>query len=336
MAIHTNTEYEKKSVLTEHSEHDYSRGYNDKNHIVFMDNDTLIAAERYQCIAWNIKTGTQLWKQDIRMGCYNIAVATQYADMFVYSDGNYSLNICNSKTGEVFQMFKRNEEHQRYNIIDLAFEPNSSTFAIGNGDGTITFMDAFGQYEPYTIRDIGAVISLTWSPDGKIIAMANGEGTVKVFNLYTQVVLNTYETVKYSSRVRYWIGIGSLIPFRINTIAYRPNGGRITAGHLAIGTNDGNITIWESICLRGETRKLHTLSGHTKGIVSLAWGPYGTILASAQRTNENIRLWNADNGENFAILQGTSFVDSLSFSPDGRTLASIDFLGTVTVWERAD
>ena len=271
MAIYTNTEYVKKMMLAESSEQDYSRSYKDKNRIAFVDNDTLIAAEKYQCIAWNIKTGTQLWKQDIKMGCYNIAVPTQYADMFVYSDGNYSLNICNSKTGEVFQVFKRGKEHQRYEVIDLAFEPNSSTFAIGNGDGTITFMDVFEQYEPYTIRDMGAVISLTWSPDGKIIAIANVAGTVKVFNLYTQVVLNTYETVKYSSHIRYWIGIGSLIPFRISTLAYRPNGGRITAGHLASGTHDGNITIWESICLLGKTRKLHTLSGHTKEIVSLAW-----------------------------------------------------------------
>ena len=335
MPIYTNTEYIKKMTLTEHSEHDYSPCYNDKMHIAFADNDTLIAAEKYQCIAWNVKTGTQLWKQDTTLGCYNIAVSL-HDSVFVYSDGEYSLNICDTKTGKVFQVFRRDEEHKFCKIIDLAFEPNSSIFAIGNADETITFMDVFGLYTPHTIRGIGEVTSLAWSPYGKIIAFANAIGTVKVFNLYTSVYPNDFETIKYGTRIRYLMGFGSLIPNRISTIALRPDGGRITAGHLASGSYDGTITIWESILLLGETRKLHTLSGHTDKIVSLAWSPNGTILASVQSVNGNIRLWNADNGENFAILQGTSIVDSLSFSPDGRTLASGGISGTVTIWERAD
>ena len=336
MPIYTNTEYIKKMTLTEHSEHDYSPHYNDKMHIAFADNDTLIAAEKYQCIAWNVKTGTQLWKQDIALGCYNIAVQSHDSGHFVYSDGNYSLNICDTKTGEVFQVFKRDEKQESCKIIDLAFEPNSNIFAIANADETITFMDAFRQYIPFTIGNQGVVTSLTWSPNGKIIAIANERGTVEVLNLYTRVVPNDFETIKYGTRIRYLMGFGSLIPNRINAIAFRPDGGRITAGHLASGSNDGTITIWESILRRGETRKLHTLLGHTDKIVSLAWSPNGTILASVDSANSNIRLWNADYGENFAILQGTSIANSLSFNPDGRTLASGGISGTVTIWERAD
>lgn len=328
MPIYTNTEYIKKMTLTEHSEHDYSPRYNDKMHIAFAGNDTLIAAGTYLCIAWNVKTGTQLWKQETPYGCYNIAVPSHDSSLFVYSDGNYSLNICNTKTGEVFQVFKRDEEHKVNKIIDLVFEPNSYIFAVGNADATITFMDALGQYIPHTIRGIGEVTALAWSPYGKIIAFANARGIVNVFNLYTRVFLNDFETINYGTRIRYLMGFGSLIPYRISTIAL--------AGHLASGSYDGTITIWESILRRGETRKLHTLLGHTDKIESLAWRPNGTILASAQSANGNIRLWNADNGENFAILQGTSFVDSLSFSPDGRTLASGGFSGTVTVWEQVD
>ena len=335
MPIYTNIEYNKKMTLTEDSGHDSAPRYNGKTNIAFVGNDALIAAEEYQCIAWNVKTGTQLWKQDTKSGCYNIAVPHD-PFIFAYSDGHYSLNICDTNTGKVYQVRERDTEHKYTKIIDLAFEPNSYIVAIGNNDRTITFMDAFGQYPPYTISDIGAVTSLTWSPYGGIIAIANEAGTVKVFNLDTGVILNTFETIKYSSRIRYLMGIGSLIPYRISTIAFRPDGGRITAGHLASGSYDGNITIWESIRLLGKTQKLHTLLGHTGEIVSLAWSPNGTILASAQIANENIRLWNADNGENFAILQGTSIVYSLAFSPDGRTLASGGLSGIVTIWERAD
>ena len=191
-------------------------------------------------------------------------------------------------------------------------------------------MDAWGQYRPHTIRhDLGT--SLTWNPLGTIIAIAHEVGTVSVFNHDTRVFLNTFETVKYGSRIRYWMGIRSSIPHRISTIAF--NG----PGHLAIGTYGGNITIWESIWdpFIVKTGKLRALLGHTREIVSLAWAN-GTVLASAERSNGNIRLWDANKGENFAILQGQSSIDSLSFSPDGRTLASGDDLGTVTIWERTD
>lgn len=336
MRIYTNTEFRKKTVLKGLSESESSYSYQNKTKIAFVDDDTLIAADTYRCIAWDLKTGTQLWKQDITLGCYNIAVPSQNAAVFVYSDGNYDINVCDIENGKLCQVFRSDEEYKYCKVIDLAFEPKSSIFAIANGDDTITFMDAYGMYEPRTIRDIGVFTSFTWSPYGKIIAYANELGTVKVLNLYTGIYLNTFQTLKYGTRIRQHMGIGDLSPSRINTIAFRPDGGRITAGHLAIGSYDGSITIWGPIQIFGETRKLHTLLGHTEKIAALAWSPNGTILASAQSYNGNIRLWNADNGENFAILSGLSSVDSLSFSPNGRTLASSDILGAVTIWELTD
>ena len=78
---------------------------------------------------------------------------------------------------------------------------------------------------------------------------------------------------------------------------------------------------------------LKTLTGHTKGVLSVSFSPDGKMLTSGSR-DETVRLWDAETGEALNLLTGhTSWVGSVSFSPAGQTLASGSLDGTVRLWD---
>jgi WD40 repeat protein len=86
----------------------------------------------------------------------------------------------------------------------------------------------------------------------------------------------------------------------------------------------------------------------TCGVTSVAFSPNGSSLASGE-LNGNVSLWNTKTGDLIATLPGqadepcygtepqpldpSSAVQAVSFSPDGRLLASQDGYGVVRVWQ---
>ena len=66
----------------------------------------------------------------------------------------------------------------------------------------------------------------------------------------------------------------------------------------------------------------------------MSLSPDGTILASASAWDDTIRLWDASTLTPIATLKGhTSNVDCVSFSPDGKTLASGARDRTIKLWD---
>ncbi len=112
----------------------------------------------------------------------------------------------------------------------------------------------------------------------------------------------------------------------ITSVSWIKDGGN----HLAIGTSMNTVQLWDAS--RGA--QVRTMGGHSARIGSLAWN--GCILSSGSRdttiVNHDVRVAN----HHVATLRGHSQeVCGLSWSPDGRTLASGSNDNSVALWDAA-
>lgn len=178
-----------------------------------------------------------------------------------------------------------------------------------------------------------------FSPDGEMLACL-AEDAVWVFDLASQKL----SVLKPSA-----------MPLEVAFLA----------GHLAITTNRRCVELWKL----GAYQKVGTLEGHGNlaisrdGLVASS-GEYETIkvwdgttlqelatfeaeqvrdlvfsvcgwLASCSY-NREIKLWDVATGTEVATLEGHLYwVNSLAFSPDGKTLASGSFDETIKLWDMA-
>jgi WD40 repeat protein len=95
----------------------------------------------------------------------------------------------------------------------------------------------------------------------------------------------------------------------------------------------GEICLWD---LSGrKPRPRARLADHEYGVISVAFSPDGTNLASGG-FDRVVKLWGVEAGLAWATLAGhEGWVAAVAFSPDGATLASGSHDQTVKLWDTA-
>ncbi len=153
-----------------------------------------------------------------------------------------------------------------------------------------------------------SVNSIAFSPDGRFIASGSDSGAIQMWDAQTGQIVTTF--MGHTNTVY--------------SVAFSPNGQM-----LASGSWDGTIRLWN--VQTGQTLIILRSLSPTD---SLAFNPNGNTLASGS-WNANMQLWDVRTGQIISTGQDNSnrLTRTVAFSPDGRILASDDFIDkSVRLW----
>ncbi|MFC1713748.1 sigma-70 family RNA polymerase sigma factor [Candidatus Poribacteria bacterium] len=157
---------------------------------------------------------------------------------------------------------------------------------------------------------------MTYSPDGKLIAISGGVG------------IWLYDAADMTE-----VGLLQRHNSPVGSIDFSPDGKLLAS----TGWEDRTIRIWDVEA----QEQIGVIGGQKDFMGSVLFSPDGKLLAliggyDRQNTYEPaVRLWDVETRKNVAVMEGHEKgkqVYSLSFSPDGKLLATASMDRTARVW----
>lgn len=199
----------------------------------------------------------------------------------------------------------------------IAFAPDGTTLAVGSGRlggaiGSVELWDTMTG-EPLTVlgEDIGSVQALEFSADGTTLASVSWSGTLKYYLWEVSTGREVLSFTKAKGR----------IPLSKSAVVLSQ------APHSIASSDRDTVKIWDVA-----TQELRQAFAAADGnpTLALAFSPDGKTLAGSYQT---VRLWDTETGNELSELDRHSYeVSIMTFSPDGRILASGDTGGKVILW----
>ena len=226
----------------------------------------------------------------------------------------------------------------RSRLNAIAFSPDGVLLGTAGEEGSVRLWDVASRKE-LTSFQLGAgskgVLSLALSPVGKRVAATGNSGT-KVWNFETERIdyadqesgealvflPDGVRLILASARGIFRIDLSNgekirLTRQRSETVAVSPDGKTLATAWGSTGPSESDVLLWSA----SDARRLCALKGHDQGVLSLAFSPDGTRLASAGY-GSYVKIWNVSAcNEHTTLPERAGLVNSLKFSPDGRTLA---------------
>ncbi|HEY8269338.1 MAG TPA: AAA family ATPase [Pseudobdellovibrionaceae bacterium] len=219
--------------------------------------------------------------------------------------------------GNPIQTVLEKPQNQRLNVINVSFSPDGNYIAMAMAGGGVELRKITGEQLPgrFTGHQ-GWIMGMNFSVDEKLLATAGDGDTIRLWKL-------SGEQVK---EIRAHQG-------ETMSVSLSPDGNLV-----ASAGNDGTIRLWD---LQSK-EEIAKFAGHQGKVLGVSFSPDGNFLATAG-TDGTIRLWTLS-GEQMAQFIGYSSGLSseatggafgslgMTFSPDGRQIATAEDNGGARLW----
>lgn len=199
-------------------------------------------------------------------------------------------------------------------VLDLCFSPDGRELVSTSREQTRPCSTQDGTQLHWESLAQSPGVTLAWAP-GSALAVGRGDGIIQVLDVATRQV-----EASLSGHVS-----------KLSRLAWSSDG-----FSLASCGNDPRVLLWVDKTRSQAPRTDHLVGtlemGHRGSIVDLAWMPRSPVLATAGQ-DWSLRIWDTQQSRPVVVLQSHSdAVIGVSFSFDGRLLASKSLDGTVRLF----
>lgn len=184
-----------------------------------------------------------------------------------------------------------------------SFSPDGSRVVTTCNGSIARVWDTRSEKTLLTLRDgTAAVTAVAYAPNGKNILAGYADGTARLWDARSGALLRVLRG--HSDAISY--------------VTFSPDGSRI-----ATASFDATARVW-----REDTGTLlAVLVGHTDRVTAVAFSPDGALVATAS-LDRTVRIWDAATGAELLQLDGGYALNAATFSPDGRSILTINPTGT--------
>jgi WD40 repeat protein len=290
---------------------------------------------------WDVSTGQSLRTFS---GKINFTSGVSFSP-----DGRYVATATDSGTAQLWDVSSgkvvRNLIGHRREVRSMSFSPNGLVLATGGYDNTIKLWDlSNGKVIKNLVGHSRELWSVKFSPNGQILASGSADNTAKLWDVSTGKVVKTLighqgevRSVFFSpdgqalitgsedNSAKLWnVSSGKVTKTFVNQSSVIRKAAFSSNGKTAItwGVFD-TIEIWDI----ASGKIIKTFSGHLNKIYRLTFSHDGKLLATVANT---VRIWDVLSGKLLNTVPGKQ---TASFSPDGRTLATVGFDDSAQIWD---
>ena len=311
------------------------------NSVAFSpDGNTLASGSYDETIKlWDVATGTlKATLEGHTSWVYRVAFSP---DGNTLASGSYdeTIKLWDVATGSLKSTL---EGHTSW-VYSVAFSPDGNTLASGSYDETIKLWDVATGTLKTTLEGQVPVWSVAFSPDGKTVA-GGSDDTIKLWDVATGTLKTTLAKTRMSQAAEYFSEVPKGRGFRdskdiydrVLSIAFSPDGKTIVTG------GRETITFWfDSVDADEFTALLSEFQ-----LINYDNLPF-EVYRDGRGSNSRVRfradkgiidLWDVASGTlkarlNDALKGHVDTITSVSFSSDGKTIASGSFDRTVRLWD---
>lgn len=327
--------------------------------IVFsLDGRTFVSASSDGIRVWDAHTKELLKTIEGYSGSVSSVAYSPDGNTIVSGNLNRTIRVWDANTKRIIKTLAGHTDV----VTSIAYSPDGNTIATGSYDNTIRLWDAHTYVHRKTLNGhIGSVSGMDFKPDDNIVVCGGGK-EIRMFDFNSGKHHKTLtEYTKYVNSIVFSpdgntiaIGGGGIDLFdantgehlktfteqidEINSMLFILDGNMIITGGWDDGEEGavfGRIDLWH--VNTGEHLKTIRLEGFN-GVKDIALRPDGKILVCGEMhylgLGSRIHVWKVNSWELINTIEGhASSVDSLAFSPDGKTLASGGRDGTILLWD---